>query len=187
MSKDATGICRCATTSCEGLSCRVSGRVGQRSTTFSFPDLTEPQQRSGFLVRNRAHWLQRLWTQSSCRPLLAGRSADSKVADAMIEAENPVCNSPPAAFPRGMPPWRSSPTPSCGTCPVPVRAALRRASPCAGTLRGVLPPHAKRACTPQAWRVRWRVAVGLREVRSRDAGAEMPFEFPIREWFQQHF
>ena len=39
------------------------------------------------MVRNRAQCLQRFWTQSSCRPLLEVRSADSKVADAMIEAQ----------------------------------------------------------------------------------------------------
>ncbi len=52
---------------------------------------------------------------------------------------------PPAAFPRGIPPYRSSHTPSCGACPAPAGATQRCPSPCAGALRRVRPLRARRA------------------------------------------
>ena len=53
----------------------------------------------------------------------------------------------PPSVPRGTPPrvapgW-SYPTPSCGTCSAPARAALHRPSPCSGALRSVLQPRAR--------------------------------------------
>ncbi|MGQ4807328.1 hypothetical protein NKDENANG_00676 [Candidatus Entotheonellaceae bacterium PAL068K] len=56
-------------------------------TTFSLCALTAPQPQSGFWVRNHALCLLRFWTQSTCHPLLEVRSADSKVAGALIKAQ----------------------------------------------------------------------------------------------------
>jgi hypothetical protein len=47
----------------------------------------EPRLRSDFLVRNRVQCLLRFWTRLICHPRLEARSADSKVADAMIKAD----------------------------------------------------------------------------------------------------
>jgi hypothetical protein len=64
---------------------------------------------------------------------------------------------PPQRSPRHSSPRRpgwSSPTPSCGACPAPARAARCRPSSCSSALRSVLPRRARCACTPQARSVR---------------------------------